>query len=58
MKIERKNTKSANMHIRLEESRKSLIGRKASELGLSASELVRLVLEREFPLLDQPFVQK
>ncbi len=54
-----KRTKTANIHIRLEELRKEIIGRKAMELGVSSSELLRLIIEREFPLIDEaPSVAK
>lgn len=59
MKTRYKGTKTANIHIRLEELRKEIIGRKAMELGVSSSELLRLIIEREFPLIDEaPSVAK
>ncbi len=59
MKQRYKSTKTANIHIRLEELRKEIIGRKAIELGVSSSELLRLIIEREFPLIDEaPSVAK
>jgi hypothetical protein len=58
MKIERRNTKGTRIIIRVEEQRKSLIAKRAGEIGASTSELIRLVLEREFPLLDEPSVAK